>query len=427
MDRTIQPARRLSGEVRLPGDKSISHRALLLAGIAEGTSVLENLNKGFDVASTKDCLQQMGVGFTSEDEILFVTGRGRAGLQQPSAALDVGNSGTTIRILSGILAGHDFTATITGDDSIRRRPMGRIIEPLTRMGAKISAAEEEFAPLTITGGNLQAIHYAMPIASAQVKSCVLMAALYADGITEIRERGVTRDHTEIMLKRFGAAIEKDHLKISLAGPATLEAQNVIVPADLSSAAYFMAAASLLEGSEIVIPNVGINPTRKHFISLLCDMGAEIDMMNIATLGNEMKADFVVRHSKLRGLNISGPVIPQIIDELPILAIMATQAEGVTEVRNAGELRVKESDRIKSIATNLRRMGANIEELEDGFIIEGPVTLHAAEIDGFHDHRVAMAFTVAALLAEAESTISDAESVNVSFPDFFEQMDRVVER
>ena len=425
MDQIIQPAKKLSGIVRLPGDKSISHRALLLSGIAEGTSILENLNNGADVASTMNCMKKLGVRFSEDKGILRVAGKGPA-LAAPSETLDVGNSGTTIRILSGILAGQNFTTTISGDDSIRRRPMGRIIEPLTKMGVNIEAVENEFAPLTIHGGHVQSIHYALPVASAQVKSCILMAALFASGTTEIREPGLTRDHTEIMLKRFGAQIEKERLTVSLTGPARLEAQNVIVPGDLSAAAFFLAAGCLVNGAEILIPNVGVNPTRKAFISLLCDMGAEIDMLNIVTSGNEIKADFVVRQSKLKGITISGAVIPQIIDELPILAIMATQAEGVTEVSNARELRVKESDRIKSIVSNLTKMGASVEEREDGFIIEGPVKLKAAALDSFHDHRIAMAFAVAALVADSESTIQHAECVDISFPAFYDELENITE-
>lgn len=426
MEERIYPARKVAGTVGLPGDKSISHRALLLSGIARGTSVLENLNTGQDVQRTLHCLKQLGVKIHRDRDSLRVEGHGPQ-LRRPEKPLNVGNSGTTIRILSGILAGQEFTTTITGDDSIRRRPMGRIIEPLTRMGARVSAAENEFAPLTIEGGRLQPINYALPVASAQVKSCILMAALYAQGVTEIREPGITRDHTEIMLKKFGAGIEKEGLTVSLHGPAELQAQNVFVPGDLSAAAFFIAAACLLPGSEVVIPNVGLNPTRKAFISLLCDMGAQIDMFNITMLGNEIKADFRVQHSTLRGIEISGPVVAQIIDELPILAVMATQADGRTEVRNARELRVKESDRIKSISENLRKMGAAVEEREDGFAIEGPVKLHAATIDSFHDHRIAMSFAVAALLAEKESTIQHAECVQISFPDYYQQLERIVER
>ncbi len=425
MDQIIQPAKKLSGIVRLPGDKSISHRALLLSGIAEGTSSLENLNNGVDVTSTMNCMKKLGVRFSEDKGILRVAGKGPA-LAAPSETLDVGNSGTTIRILSGILAGQNFTTTISGDDSIRRRPMGRIIEPLTKMGVNIEAVENEFAPLTIQGGHLQAVHYALPMASAQVKSCILMAALFARGTTEIREPGMTRDHTEIMLKRFGAQIEKERLTVSLTGPARLEAQNVIVPGDLSAAAFFLAAGCLVNGAEILIPNVGVNPTRKAFISLLCDMGAEIDMLNIVTSGNEIKADFVVRQSKLKGITISGAIIPQIIDELPIIAVMATQAEGVTEVSNARELRVKESDRIKSIVSNLTKMGAAVEEREDGFIIEGPVKLNAAALDSFHDHRIAMAFAVAALVADSESTIQHAECVDISFPAFYDELENITE-
>ncbi len=425
MHQKILPVNKISGCIKLPGDKSISHRALMIASIAEGTSEIENLSDGADVQSTANCLKQLGVKIKRKKNITTVSGRGLNGFKPPAMNLDVGNSGTTIRLLSGLLAGQQFTSTITGDDSIQRRPMSRIVKPLTEMGTEIHAVNDEYAPLRINGGNLSPIVYRLPMASAQVKSSILFAGLYANGINEIIEPYQTRDHTERMLQNFGAAIEKEGLKVSVSGPAKLKAQNVFVPGDLSSAAFFIAAAILVKDSDLKIENVGINPTRKAFLSILSEMQANIDIINLANFNNELMADIFVRHSTLKSVKIERSMIPQIIDEIPILAVLATQAEGTTEIRGAGELRYKESDRLQAVTTNLIKMGANVEQTGDDLIINGPVELKHFECDSFNDHRIAMSFTIAALIAKKTSLIKNALCANVSFPGFYEKLKEVI--
>ena len=424
MDYIISPAKEIYGSIELPGDKSISHRALMIGAISEGTTEIENLSEGVDVQSTEICLKNLGVRIENRNKRTLVFGQGLGGFHEPKGSLDAGNSGTTIRLLSGILAGQRFKTTITGDESLRRRPMSRIIRPLSEMGAQIEADEDEFAPLSIMGGHLVPISYALPVASAQVKSCLLLAGLYAEGLTEIREPYPTRDHTERMLQNFGAILEKDGLKICVSGRARLQAQTVFLPGDLSSAAFFIAAAVLVRDSELRIKKVGINPIRKAFLSLLSEMGADLNIMNFTSVNDEFMADIVVRHSQLRGVNMGGVEISQIIDEIPILAILSTQAEGITEIRDAAELRKKESDRLHALAFNLIKMGAKIEEKEDGLIIQGPTKLKGAEIESFDDHRIAMSFAIAGLIADNETKIKNAECVTVSFPGFFEQLQEV---
>ncbi len=424
MDKIISPVKKIIGTVRLAGDKSISHRALMIAALAEGVSEIENLSQSADIQSTRDCLKKIGVKIESRNGVTRVFGKGLAGFTQPANILDVGNSGTTMRLLSGLLAAQKFATTLTGDDSIRRRPMSRIVHPLRKMGANIQAENEEYAPLIIYGGKLNPISYRLPLASAQVKSCVLLAGLFADGVTKVIEPQPTRDHSERMLQTFGAQIEKDGPSVSVAGPAKLTAQHVYVPGDLSSAAFLIAATILADGSQLVVEKVGVNPTRRAFLSLLIEMGAEIDITNFANLNNEFFGDVVARSSKLKGMKIGGEIVPQIIDEIPILAVMATQAEGVTEISGAGELRVKESDRLRALSSNLQRMGAQVIEKEDGLMITGPTVLRGAEIDSFRDHRIAMAFAVAGLIAKGETKIQNAECVEISFPGFFEILQEV---
>ncbi len=425
MQKQITTAARVEGEVTPPGDKSISHRALMISALAEGDSRIENLCGGADITSTIDCLRGLGVAIEEQDRVVTVQGAGLHGLTRPEKTLDVGNSGTTIRLLSGILAGQDFTTKITGDESIRTRPMSRIARPLQEMGAQVSAHKDEFAPLTISGGNLRAIDYHVPVASAQVKSCILLAGLYAPGRTTVHELTTTRDHTELMLARLGAPVQKKGTQASVDGVAQLTARDTFIPGDLSGAAFFIAAALMVPGSSLVIKNVGINPTRRAFFELLCDMGANVDLVNVRALGNEMMADVFVRHGAFSKIELDGRIVPQIIDEIPILAVMATQAEGRTEIRDADELRNKESDRLRSVAFNLQRMGAKVVERPDGLVIDGPVQLKAAEIETFGDHRIAMAFSVAALVAEGVSRIKDAERAQVSYPGFFETLEQVV--
>jgi len=424
MKQHIYPARRLSGKIRLQGDKSISHRALMIGAIAEGTTEIANLNSGKDVQSTISCLLRLGVKIENENDRTIVHGRGLSGLAKPNGTLDVGNSGTTIRLLSGILAGQEFSTNITGDDSIQKRPMARIAQPLREMGAQIDAVADDFAPLSIKGGKLTPIDYTLPVASAQVKSCLLLAGLYSEGVTKILEPAESRDHTERMLSLFEGRVEKNGSGISVKGPARLKGQNISVPGDLSSAAFFIAAAVLVKNSEIVLESVGINPTRIAFLDLLIKMGANIEMSSSKEVNNEPVADIQVKSSTLKGVTISGETIPGLIDEIPILAILATQADGITRILDAQELRYKESDRLRTVALNLKKMGARVEENIDGLTIKGPVQLKASELDSFHDHRIAMSFAVAGLIAPSKSVINNAECVDVSCPGFYQELARL---
>jgi len=424
MKQHIYPARRLSGKIRLQGDKSISHRALMIGAIAEGTTEIANLNSGKDVQSTISCLLRLGVKIENENDRTIVHGRGLSGLAKPNGTLDVGNSGTTIRLLSGILAGQEFSTNITGDDSIQKRPMARIAQPLRKMGAQIDAVADDFAPLSIKGGMLTPIDYTLPVASAQVKSCLLLAGLYSEGVTKILEPAESRDHTERMLSFFEGRVEKNGSGISVKGPARLKGQNISVPGDLSSAAFFIAAAVLVKNSEIVLESIGINPTRTAFLDLLINMGANIEMSNSKEVNNEPVADIQVKSSALKGVTISGETIPALIDEIPILAILATQADGITKISDAQELRHKESDRLRTVTLNLKKMCAHVEEKIDGLTIKGPVQLKASELDSFHDHRIAMSFAVAGLIAPSKSVINNAECVDVSCPGFYQELARL---
>ncbi|MDZ7361275.1 MAG: 3-phosphoshikimate 1-carboxyvinyltransferase [candidate division KSB1 bacterium] len=425
MNIPISQAHTFRGRISVPGDKSISHRALMLGAMAEGDTVIRGLAPGEDVSSTKHCLQQLGVIINEKNGEIFVKGRGHFSLQKPKTALDAGNSGTTMRLLAGLLAAQSFSATITGDASLQRRPMRRIIEPLTQMGAKITAQKNGGAPLTIHGGKLHGIHYRLPVASAQVKSCVLFAGLGAEGDTVIEEVIPTRDHSERLLRRMEAGISvssnqepviSNHIGIR---GGKLRGCEIDIPGDFSSAAFFIAAALLLPKSELLIENAGLNPTRTALLDVTREMGGEVSVMNIRNESYEPVAELMVRHRPLQSAKVSGSRIPLLIDEIPILAVMATQAEGETHIREAQELRVKESDRLAALAKNLRAMGAAIEELPDGLVISGPTKLRGAEIDSFGDHRIAMAFAVAGLLADSPTTIRGAECVNISFPGFFE--------
>jgi 3-phosphoshikimate 1-carboxyvinyltransferase len=424
MNQIVSAKKRVTGDVRLPGDKSISHRALMIASVAEGVSEIENLAPSADVQSTRQCLQGLGIKINARGATTRVEGRGLQGFQAPTKTLDVGNSGTTMRLLSGLLVGQPFSTALTGDDSIRRRPMSRIAQPLRQMGATIEATDDEFAPLTIRGGKLRPISYRLPVDSAQVKSCVLLAGLFAEGETRVIENLPTRDHTELMLQSFGAKIEKENLTTTVFGPAKLIAQHVYIPGDISSAAFLIAAALLTKESRLIVENIGINPTRRAILSVLMDMGASIEVINFATINNEFFADVVAKSSDLRAINIGGEIIPQIIDEIPILAILATQANGVTEISGAGELRVKESDRLHAVSDNLKRMAADVVEKDDGLIIRGPTPLRGAEIDSFNDHRIAMAFAIAGLIASGETTIRNSECADISFPGFFDILRQV---
>ena len=429
----IRPARRIKGQLRVPGDKSISHRAALIAALAKGTSTISNFSTGADCAATIACLEALGVGIAAKDGNLIVNGVGRQGFKPATAPLDCGNSGSTMRMLAGVLAGQNFTTTLLGDDSLTVRPMTRIIEPLEAMGASVRSHEGK-PPLTITGSDsLKPIAYELPVSSAQVKSCVLLAGLNAAGVTKVSESRVkSRDHTERMLQWFGASLSLQTLGqtevVSVEGPANFSARRVSIPGDISSAAYFVAAAALLPNSELLLEDVGLNATRTEFLSLFKSLGLSIELVHTRDECNEPVGN--IRVLAERGeihtrTTLSGSASAQMIDELPLLAVVGTQIRGGIEIRDAEELRLKESDRIAVTVANLRAMGAGVKEFDDGLRVELSA-LHGAKIKTFGDHRIAMAFTIAALLAEGESEIDDAECVRVSFPGFFESLESVVE-
>ncbi|MBA2704451.1 MAG: 3-phosphoshikimate 1-carboxyvinyltransferase [Blastocatellia bacterium] len=438
----IKPARRLRGRCHLPGDKSISHRAALIAALANGTSHISNFSTSQDCAATLSCLTALGVSIERQGNRIRVEGKGMRPFRAPASPLNCGNSGTTMRLLAGILAAQDFATILTGDDSLNRRPMKRIIEPLERMGARILSLDGH-PPLQITGSKtLKPIRYELPVSSAQVKSCMLLAGLQAKGRTEIIERnGVTRDHTERMLQWFNAPIEfgsdsnKPEARSSaVIGPASLTARDVRVPGDFSAAAFFIAAAALLENSEIEIEGAGLNPTRTQFLDTLRALGTEIDISSEREESNEPVGVIRVNGSNLRenaekdlSLTISGQLSTALIDELPLLAVVGSQLPSGLMIRDARELRFKETDRIAATAKNLKAMGAAVEEFDDGLRVVGAAHLKGATLETFGDHRIAMAFSVAALLAEGESEITGSECVSVSFPNFFEALESLVER
>lgn len=434
----IMPAKRVLGQLRMPGDKSISHRAAIIAALATGASTLRHFSTSEDCTATLSCLRLLGVTIEQEGNDVSVNSFGV--LRAPSATLNCGNSGSTMRMLAGVLAGQSFSATLTGDESLRSRPMRRIIEPLQLMGAEIKS-ENGRPPLSINGSrSLTPISYVLPVASAQVKSCILLAGLEASGRTEILEKTPTRDHTERMVQWFGAPLEMTRsmdssaTRLAIEGPVQMAARDVSVPGDISSAAFFIAAAALLPESNLVIEDVGVNPTRTQFLHVLSSLGAEIETENVRDESNEPVGTIKVRavsfgaatKNKERPV-IRGSMIPALIDELPLLSIVGTQIEGGIEIRDAAELRVKETDRIAATVANLRAMGAEVEEYEDGLAVRGPKRLRGAMLDSYGDHRIAMAFAVAALMAEGESEIRATDCVAVSFPDFFERLESIVQR
>ncbi len=444
----IVPGRKAEGVVELPGDKSISHRYAILASLAEGTSEIQNYSSAADCRSTLECLKRLAVPIETRERkapegevsfaagenatVLRIGGRGLDGWSAPKRTLDAGNSGTTLRLLTGALAGQRFESKITGDGSLRKRPMRRILEPLRMMGAEIEAKEDKFAPLEIHGNALRGIEYATPIASAQVKSCVLLAGLFAEGETTVREPVATRDHSEVALREFGARVAATKGVVRVFGRPKLEARELTVPGDLSSAVFFLAAALILPGSALMIRNVGLNPTRARILDFLIEMGAGIHVASVQMREGELVGDLVVQNEKgdsLKGGKISGAQTAEMIDELPMMAALGPYTEGGVDIRDAKELRVKESDRIATMAAALRAMGAQVEEFEDGLRVEGRGAgkLKGAKVDPHRDHRIAMAMAVAALGAEGETTIKDAECVGVSFPEFFGLMERVVEK
>lgn len=430
--KSIQPARRLRGEITIPGDKSISHRAVMFGSLARGTTKITHFLNGADCLATIDCFRQMGISIEQEQECVLVHGKGLRGLTAPSAQLYTGNSGTTTRLLSGILSGQSFTSVMSGDESLNTRPMNRIIAPLSQMGANITSIHENgCAPLRISPKSLHGISYQSPVASAQVKSAILLAGLYAEGETSVTEPALSRNHTELMLSEFGASIRSS---IQENGTATaviqpcdeLYAQSICVPGDISSAAYFIAAALLVPDAELLIKNVGINPTRAGFLEVCRAMGADITLLNESAEGGEPHADLLVKSSNLKGTTIQGNLIPTLIDEIPMIAVMAAFAEGTTVIQDAAELKVKETNRIDTVTCNLKAMGAKITPTEDGMIIEGGAGLNGAEIKSFLDHRIAMAFSIAGLASQGETIIQESQCVDVSYPSFFSTLEEIVE-
>ncbi len=422
----ITKANSLKGEIKVPGDKSISHRGVMFGAISEGTTELTGFLDGADCRSTIGCFRAMGIDISQNADHVIIHGKGLHGLKAPSQMLDVGNSGTTTRLISGILAGQPFVSSLNGDESIQKRPMGRIITPLTQMGAHIRSIKDNgCAPLEIGGSPLKAIHYDSPVASAQVKSCVLLAGLYADGVTSVTEPVVSRNHTELMLSGFGADIKSEGLTASIVGNPRLIGQNIEVPGDISSAAYFIVAGLICENADLLIKNVNTNPTRAGIIKVAQDMGGNIELLNERIVSGEPVADIHVTSSNLHGCEVSGDIIPTLIDELPVIAVMAACASGTTTIKDAAELKVKESDRIATVTENLKNMGCDITPTDDGMIIKGGQPLKGTTIKTYLDHRIAMSFAIAGLVANGETTFDDESCCCISYPKFFETLSSIV--
>ena len=417
----------LKGEVSIPGDKSISHRAVMFGSLAEGTTEVTNFLQGADCLSTISCFRKLGIEIENTSQRILIHGKGLHGLTEPSDTLDTGNSGTTTRLISGILAGQRFTTILNGDASIQTRPMKRIMTPLSMMGADITSLKgNDCAPLRICGGQLHGVAYTSPVASAQVKSCILLAGLYADAPTSVLEPVLSRNHTELMLAGFGAHITSSGTTATIEPEPDLNGMKIEVPGDISSAAYFLAAGLMIPNSEIMIKNVGINPTRDGILRVAKKMGGNITILNEKTSGGEPTCDLLVRSSSLKGVTIGGEIIPTLIDEIPMIAVMACFAEGITTIKDAQELKVKESNRIDTVVTNLKAMGAHIEATDDGMIIEGGYPLHGAVIDSHLDHRIAMSFAVGALGADGETTIEGADCVKISYPEFYQTLEKLIQ-
>ncbi len=424
--KVLRPVKRLQGEVRVPGDKSISHRAVMFSSLAEGNTIIEGFLPGDDCLSTISCFRRMGIAITQEGERVIVEGRGWDGLREPSGFLDVGNSGTTIRLMMGILSTQPFFSVLIGDDSIAKRPMDRVAVPLREMGALIDGREGgRFTPLALRGGSLKGIRYQLPVASAQVKSALLLAGLRAEGEIVIDQPALSRDHTERMLQAFGAKLHQEGMSLSIKGGQTLKSPgNIQIPGDVSSAAFLMAAAAMIPGSEVKVRDVGINPTRSGIIDVLKQMGAEVKVENLREINSEPLADVTVKSGDLRGMIIEGDMIPRLIDEIPVIAVLATRAEGETVIRDARELKVKESNRIETMVNELRKMGADIEPTDDGMVIRGKKKLRGAVCRSYGDHRVGMSMAVASLVADGETTIEGTDCITVSFPGFFDILNRL---
>ncbi len=422
---TIYPSRRFRGTPIIPGDKSISHRALIFGALADGKTEIVDILDGADVKSTAQCLQQLGVRITRSENTMLVYGTGDHGLVNPDSILDCGNSGTTMRLLMGVLAGQKIQCTLTGDASLRRRPMNRVADPLTQMGAHIRMTEGEFAPLSIAGGSLQAINYELKIASAQIKTALILAGLSSQGTTCLTGEISSRDHTEKMLSDFGVHLTLNSKSIEIRGGQTLRACKVQVPGDPSTAAFWIAAASIIPGAQLVLENISINPSRLGFLRVLQRMGADIQV-EATSEQSEPVGRIRITSQPLKGVRVLKKEIPSLIDEIPLLAVVATQSIGTLEIEGAEELRVKESDRLEAIATNLRAMGGAIEMRQDGFRIEGFQKLQGTKIESYHDHRIAMAFSIAALVAQGPTEILNADCAGVSYPDFFSTLRKLTQ-
>ncbi|MBN6188614.1 3-phosphoshikimate 1-carboxyvinyltransferase [Aneurinibacillus sp. BA2021] len=423
---TIQGVQRIAGNITVPGDKSISHRAVMFSALAEGTTMIEGFLPGADCLSTISCFRKLGIEIEQKDDKVRVAGKGWYGLTEPSDILDIGNSGTTIRLIMGILSTQPFHSVLIGDESIARRPMRRVTDPLRQMGADIAGRKNgEYTPLSVRGGTLTGIEYRSPVSSAQIKSAVLLAGLGAEGETTVYEPELSRDHTERMLRSFGVKVESFAGGVRVRGGQRLVSPGHIrVPGDISSAAFPLVAAAIIPGSRIVVQNVGLNPSRSGIIDVLHEMGANIVLHNEREEGGEPVADIELTYAPLKGIEISGAIIPRLIDEIPVIAVLATQAEGTTVIKDAAELKVKETNRIDTVVAELRKMGARIEPTEDGMVIHGTTALHGAVCDSHGDHRIGMAAAVAGLAAEGKTTIQNAESINVSFPGFFSTLQEI---
>ncbi|MEJ2201135.1 MAG: 3-phosphoshikimate 1-carboxyvinyltransferase [Desulfuromonadaceae bacterium] len=424
--RTIGPAAALRGEISVPGDKSISHRSIMLGSLAKGTSLVHGFLHGEDNHATLNAFRSMGIQIEElADGDLRIEGKGLHGLTEPGDVIDCGNSGTTIRLMTGLLSGQSFFSVLTGDRYLRKRPMKRVLKPLSGMGARIwGRGGGELAPLAIAGGRLNSTEYDSPIASAQVKSAVLLAGLYADGLTTVREPHLSRDHSERMLRYFGADVRPFDGGVSVAAQPVLEGREVFVPGDISSAAFFLVAALIVPGAELLIRNVGVNPTRSGVIDILQQMGGSIELLNQRELSGEPVADLLVRHSDLRGIEIGGGLVPRAIDEFPVISVAASFAQGTTTIRDARELRVKETDRIAAMVSELGALGAKVEAREDGMEIQGVESLAGGRVESHGDHRIAMSMAIAALRARSEVTIGDTACTATSFPTFWSLLDQV---
>ncbi|MCD8501131.1 MAG: 3-phosphoshikimate 1-carboxyvinyltransferase [Bacillaceae bacterium] len=423
----VSPVKQLKGSIKVPGDKSISHRAVMFGSIAEGQTTIEGFLPGADCLSTISCFKRLGVTIEQDGDKVTVNGQGWQGLKEPSDILDVGNSGTTARLMLGILSTRPFHSVMIGDESIAKRPMGRVTVPLRKMGANINGRRGgNYTPLAIDGGSLKGIRYDSPVASAQVKSAVLLAGLQSEGETIVNEPHKSRDHTERMLKAFGANVSVDGCSVRIQGKQTLKGTHVVVPGDISSAAFFLVLGAITKESEITLTNVGMNETRTGIIDVLQQMGAKLTISNERVINEEKIADLTIRSSELTGIEISGDIIPRLIDEIPVIAVLATQATGKTVIKDAEELKVKETNRIDTVVSQLKKLGADIEATDDGMIIKGMTKLSGGEVDSFGDHRIGMAMAVAGCVTRDKVTVNDVEAINVSYPNFFAHLKCLVD-